>query len=692
MKNLFIYLLCAISTYCIGQSEEVYSFYVHMDDYRNAPEFSEQNDEMKYVGDNTQLKRLFDAHTITNFKQAFPASPRDRDLNVFYLETTGKEVVEQLKSQFSTTFTLFEEFSGRESVLQSYPDDYGPTSPASNSGVFQRSDLDYQGAPAAWDITTGIGTTVVMSDGRLKTDDMDFEGKWALYDPNLVQYWGFDINNLATFHGTATASYAVGQGDNGYGSTGVCYDCDVIMTRYAPAFEAFNNICELAQMGYRIFNMSWAYDGYVKAEQDMINTIVEEYDAVLVAAAGNRISYQTETDFYHARWDNSANTYVPKYTGEQIQYPAAYDNVISVSTMMHSWEINDPIAPPIMFWGNGVIASGQSYVKDSFSPNVDITDPENPIALKFNGFPRLLERNGVNYLISPNGITTTNMSNSKVDMLASLDLGHTYWKFAELGIIEYFASSGTTSGAAPYVAGTAALMITANPCLSAPEVDQILKLTTKDIEHDPMNQLFFGKIGAGKLEIGDAVIFSDEIGNSSGHAWLKDHIFYRWEFNLHRINNKLSLENFQFIGDAKAHFKARNSIELLEGTLLEPGELLSSSPGFTLLEIDPTINNNCTPLEPVLVPKTTDKLDEEASFGVTVSPNPSNGIFEVKLDQELAAFDYEMYNFSQVKLFEDSKVDTQNFIIKKSHLTPGIYFLKVISNGESVTVKVVVNE
>jgi len=167
-----------------------------------------------------------------------------------------------------------------------------------------------------------------------------------------------------------------------------------------------------------------------------------------------------------------------------------------------------------------------------------------------------------------------------------------YHKYSELDLIEYIDYGGTTSQVAPMVSATAALMITINECLTASEVNQTLKLTSKDVESLFLNHKFAGNIGAGSLQIDKAVEFSNEIKKTNGNAIIKDHLFKRWDFEIKNINNNLQIKNVQFTHNTSAHFIARKSITIEENTLLEPGPSLGSSKSI-LLEIDSTINTSC---------------------------------------------------------------------------------------------------
>src|SRR5699024_11022608 len=63
-----------------------------------------------------------------------------------------------------------------------------------------------------------------------------------------------------------------------------------------------------------------------------------------------------------------------------------------------------------------------------------------------------------------------------------------------------------TSLAAPFVTGTAALMFSVNPDLTAAEAKDILLNTADDIYHIPYNQKFQGQLGTGRLNAYRAVL------------------------------------------------------------------------------------------------------------------------------------------------------------------------------------------
>lgn len=74
----------------------------------------------------------------------------------------------------------------------------------------------------------------------------------------------------------------------------------------------------------------------------------------------------------------------------------------------------------------------------------------------------------------------------------------------------YLTSTGT-SFAAPFVSGTIALMLSANPCLDNVAIEEILKNSSINI--DGLNPNYAGKIGAGRLNAALAVSMAAGYGN-----------------------------------------------------------------------------------------------------------------------------------------------------------------------------------
>lgn len=691
MKNILIYILLLIATVSVAQTE--YAYYMHVVDYTSVPEFEKDKDEMVYVGNNPVLAAFFADYTILKFSQAFPAAQRAINLNVFVLETLNSTLAQDMVNTFPAIFTSYEDITDVVIELLYYPNDYGPTSPDPNNGVFDRRELDYIDAPTAWDITTGNNTDLVISDARVNETIPDFAG---LSGPSKIQFVNecdcqgdpYDPEDLESFHGTNVAGIAAANGDNDWGTPGVCYDCGIVMTHYGVTEETFNVMTELAIQGYRVFNMSWAsVRDFIRppgsAIQNIITELVDDYGAILIAAAGNKSSFQTENDFRDKKEHLTQDIWIPLFTETQYGYPASYDGVISVSSIHHYYNINDPNASV----NNGdpspsglVLAK---LVEDSFSGYVALNNDPEPKGVKYHGFPIIVNTpSGLGtQTISPLGLTAFHTTNEFVDILAPTHKIMLYHKFVEESTIGYDGQG--TSGATPFVSGTVALMIDVNDCLSPYEAEAILKLTAKDVEHMPLNDDFFGLMGAGKLETGKAVVFTDEIKKTNGVAEIKDHIFYRYDFELLNIMNDLTIENVQFIEDARVEFRAANSIELLEDTLLEP-----NSGTYIDLSIDPN-NTPCTVTYSYLKPEgpTNESFQEEPEEeNYRLAPNAV--AYKTQISKKEPTGDkisyVLVYNMLGILVYKKDKIDTYETELDLSGLSKGMYIVTGFSKTNEV--------
>lgn len=96
-----------------------------------------------------------------------------------------------------------------------------------------------------------------------------------------------------------------------------------------------------------------------------------------------------------------------------------------------------------------------------------------------------------------NDTTSTHQHNASVDICAP---GYDVALTVSTGL--YLTGNGT-SFAAPYVTGTIGLMLSANPCLTVEQVEEILKTTAVDIYG--LNPNYIGQLGAGRLDSKEAV-------------------------------------------------------------------------------------------------------------------------------------------------------------------------------------------
>jgi subtilisin family serine protease len=109
-----------------------------------------------------------------------------------------------------------------------------------------------------------------------------------------------------------------------------------------------------------------------------------------------------------------------------------------------------------------------------------------------------------NHERTPGNASSTHQHNSSVDICAP---GYDVAISAGPG---WYLTNNGTSFAAPYVSGTAALMVAANPCLTNDQLEAILKESAVNI--DALNPSYVGKLGAGRLNSAEAVLRASAMG------------------------------------------------------------------------------------------------------------------------------------------------------------------------------------
>lgn len=281
------------------------------------------------------------------------------------------------------------------------PDDYHTYTYYNNPNLTSNWHLNLIWAQAAWDVTHGT-EKIAISDQNYWVNHEDLVGKVLHYDAT---------NTASQGHGTAVATAAAGNTNNGVGIASIGYDTQVGLFRMN-----YNEVLAAAYDGYKVINMSWtsgcSYNQYI---DDALHEVYG-LGVFLVASAGNGTTCGGPTE---------------------LVYPAAYNVVFAVSSV----DMNDSHDNP-----NGGIPH-------QYNSSVDLTAP------------------GYNVPIT----------------------AAPGW---------YLFGSGT-SYAAPMVAGTAGLIISAFPGISPAQIKYILQSTSTNI--DAQNPNYVGMLGAGRLNAGYAV-------------------------------------------------------------------------------------------------------------------------------------------------------------------------------------------
>lgn len=669
----FFILICFIGYSQNEVKKKVY--YIKVINEFAAPTFDKQGSYFEYSGNNSNEEVFFSKYDITAFRQAYPNSNRVNLRNAFILETNSSEIASDLLTTFPEIYTAVEDITDQKAELSTTtytPPDFTTSAIRIpfDTITYDRSELLYIDAPKAWGITDTISKTITLGISDAKVDDQtnDLLGKVTYINP-YGSSLAVNCNSLTT-HGTGTSIIAAGIGDNGEGTTGVCYDCDIIATSWEFG-TGYNNLLLLAQNGVKVINMSWGVtsslppDQYTASssncldQQECINEIVEDYGVVLVAASGNDTSFDS----------NGPNLLY--------DYPASYNNVISVSSVNHWYTVaNYPVSETVYDPPGG--DKYIEFIEDSVAPlvNIDSVLP-NPVGVYSQYW-------------NPDD-TFMHTLNEEVDILAP------GYSISRYGVMEGICTTNNiagkygsgTSQAAPIVTGTIGLMLTINECLTPAEVESILKLTTKDIEVNPMNNFAIGYIGAGKLETGNAVEFVNEMRKSNGIATIKDHIFYRYDFDLQKFNNDLIIENVVLKDDVNVNFVVKNSVNLKEGTHLVP-----NNNGVISIKADNSINDSCLPNNnrQSVTTSSFENVKQDQNTGLTIYPNPTTDTISITLKDRLDTITiFEVYTMQGNLVLSQANIDSKNTIyLSMSNLKSGMYLIKTITkNNEVLTSKVI---
>ena len=191
----------------------------------------------------------------------------------------------------------------------------------------------------AWDIEKGDSTITIgivdtgldssnfdlLSNAQFNTNDPidginnDEDSIWGetLIDNYLgwdVADWDYNVTNKGESHGTKVAGVSSARTNNSTGVAGVGYKCKFMPIKTAPDLSpssitaGYDGLLYAAEKGCQIINLSWGSTVLINEEilQDLIDLIVNDYNCIIIAAAGN---------------SNLDERY----------YPASLDNVISVT-------------------------------------------------------------------------------------------------------------------------------------------------------------------------------------------------------------------------------------------------------------------------------------------------------------------------------------------------------------------------
>ncbi|WEK70118.1 MAG: S8 family serine peptidase [Candidatus Chryseobacterium colombiense] len=288
MNKLTCLVFTIISTLSFCQNK---LFYIEIPNKNNIPSVENNTGKLFLKHTDNHVTNIFSKYTIYKFEKAFPTSVTPFLQNIYIIETDKGEIINELKN-YKNYFPLVRETYVPQ-VLYT-PNDYNYPAGSSNP----HKNLDLINIKDAWDYTHGDPNIKIgISDTPIRLTHEDLVGKVT----SLVSYTYSDS------HGTAVASHAAANTDNGLGLPGTGFNSTVLYN-----YIGINKLLELSQNGARIVNASWLSTcSYDNIEQAVIDEI-HKNGTVIIAAAGNGGTCGGPFNYV---------------------YPASYNHVIAISSV-----------------------------------------------------------------------------------------------------------------------------------------------------------------------------------------------------------------------------------------------------------------------------------------------------------------------------------------------------------------------
>ncbi len=347
----------------------------------------------------------------------------------------------------------------------------------SNQWYLGSTTVDHAHIISAWQAlfemgkTPGEGISVAVIDDGFDIHHEDLSGRFINWK-DLGSNSKTDIYNPSIDkHGTACAGIIGAAVDNGKGIAGVCHSCDLIGVRYNPFHQidymAITAIDEAMKMGADVISCSW---GVPKSEP-----------------AGNASFGQPVQELLKNIYNEGRNG-----KGTVVIFAAGNDD--------YDFSINNGFAANRHVLAVG--ASDQSGIRSNYSNYGNYLDIVAPSTKGINAF-----NDGIwttdNYFFEQgqdtSGYNRYNLNNGDNEG-------------------KYYNGFSGTSASAPIVAGVAALILSANPELTAREVMNLIKNSADKIGPGGAYDLngFSTHYGYGRINGGKAV------RNASDKEFLKD--------------------------------------------------------------------------------------------------------------------------------------------------------------------------
>ena len=532
MRSLLFFFILLLTTSTLWAQKDSW-FYFRARDTSFVPSFEKSGDYLRYSGNDARLKSVLHKYKISTFKKTWKHAKKENLQKTFFVIADNEELLGDLIKNASHLFEFGEIIVAEDRKIFE-PNDYGLTSTiGENLGAQVNLDyLDVLDVPKAWYYTTGSRDIIIgISDGKIDSLDIEFAGKTKIIRPS----------SLSKGHGFSVTESAAGQGNNGYGIAGVCYDCSIYSTNYMH-FETLEQLVELSKLGVKVINCSWGTTKYYQTAQDAIYEMLD--NGTVVVAIGHNMEFS-------------------KSKGKIYYYPGSYDGVITVSSASHRYTD---------FRENILLEEGKELY---YAKNIRY----------YVGLTAGFKNNDTTQIPHLYPVSIRNL-NDKIDIVGPSSGLFIYSDLAFHDKIEV-SEFNQTSGVAPLVSGTVGLMFSLYPCFPADEVETIIKLTSTNIDDIEPNKPYKGLYGAGFLNSGKAVKMVFDMFAEKEAVKIENQRFNRWKFKLTSMA-EVVIQNQTFSESATLELTSKSRITISENTVLKP-----NSSGKIHLKIDNTLQKEC---------------------------------------------------------------------------------------------------
>lgn len=298
LKFLLILIISVLSPSAFGQ-QNTSSVWVTVEDVSMLPVGPH------LTSSNTAFQSMIESFQINSIQQVAPASKNQNLLKVYELTCDCNEGL-LIQAINNSNLPLSKPEHGPEFETLYTPNDYTLTFATDYA-------LNLINAEGAWENTMGTSEVEIAI----------LDTKYDLNHEELQNTVSFDQGGYTYpnhYHGTAVATIAAGNTDNGLGKSSIGSNCNLQLYKIG-----FNEILMATYNGAKVINLSWSSGcGYSNYQKDIIQEAVNN-GSIVVAAAGNGSTCGGPTN---------------------LVYPSAYSNVISVTSVgpfdNHERTIGDP--------------------------------------------------------------------------------------------------------------------------------------------------------------------------------------------------------------------------------------------------------------------------------------------------------------------------------------------------------------